>query len=217
MKLNEFRGKLADKDDLDMVKIQDAFQFYSFEFPYQLRSIIKLMEIGNYSDACILVRSMIETFFYYKYFVQKQDGDGLYHYINQDQKHGIKIKDIMEKIAPGYYDSYYAELCKFTHGNPLATGLFRGNVSKQEPLKYNMYNINLDWISYILNYTMPMILGYINLYKIVYKKNTINKFKLLDLELKGVVEFIEDDMSDRYNTFEKQRDMIDIQKKIIEI
>lgn len=214
-KINEYRGKLADIDNKDLLIIQNLFQFYAYDFSYKIRSIFTLSEIGNYADAAIILRSLTETFFYFKYYIVKNDGKGMDEYVMQSKKHGIKIKDIMEKIAPTYYDTIYDELCKLTHGNPLMVGLFRGNVSKEDRLKHSMYNINLDWFSYILNLTLPLINGYFEMFKKVYPNNTLHTSKRLTNNMKIVKDFINKDLKDRYNTHEKQRPMIELYKKII--
>lgn len=214
-KINEFRGELADNTEQDLLKIQDLFQFFLSEFPYKIRSIFILSEVGNYSDACILLRSLIETFFYFKYYIVKNNGSKLSSYVMQDKKNTTRIKDIMEFIAPNYYETQYAELCKFTHGNPLLLGIFRGNVDKSQPLKYSIFNINIDWYSYILNSTMPLIIGMFNMFEKVYKNNTIKKFKPLENDIKKVKEFIINDMNERYSLYPKQRKMIDMYRKII--
>ena len=215
-KINEFRGQLANDTEQDLLKIQDLFQFFSSEFHYKIRSIFILSEIGNYSDACILLRSLIETFFYFKYYIVKNNGSKLSSYVLQDKKNTTRIKDIMEFIAPNYYETQYAQLCKFTHGNPLLLGLFRGNVDKSQPLRYNIFDINIDWYSYILNLTMPLIVGMFNMFEKVYKNNTIKTFKPLDNDIKRVKEFIINDMNERYRIYPKQREMIDMYKKIID-
>ena len=214
-KINEYRGKLAATDNKNLLKIQDMFQFFSSDFVYKIRSIFILTEIGNYADAAIILRSLTETFFYFKYYIIKEDGNGLYNYVNQTKKRGIKIKDIMDSIAPNYYATIYDELCKITHGNPLITGLFRGNVSKKDKLKYNMYNINIEWFSYIINLTLPLIYGFFTMFKRVYLNNTIYTSERLSDDIKEVEMFIYKDLEDRYNTYENQRSTIDLYKKII--
>lgn len=214
-KINEFRGELAKNTEEDLLIIQDLFQFFLSEFPYKIRSIFLLSEIGNYSDACILLRSLIETFLYFKYYILKNNGRKLNSYVMQDKKNTTRIKDIMEFIVPNFYETQYAELCKFAHGNPLLLGLFRGNVDKFQPLKYSIYNINIDWYSYIINLTIPLIIGMFNMFQKVYKNNTIKTFKPLENEIKEIEVFIINDLSERYNLYPKQKEMIDMYRKII--
>lgn len=215
-KINEYRGELASDNNLELLRIQDLFQFFSSDFPYKIRSIFLLSEIGNYADAGIILRTLIETFFYFKYYIIKNDGKKLFNYVEQNKKSTIKIKDIMEYIAPSYYDTVYDELCKFTHGNPLMVGIFRGNVNGKDKLKHNMYNINLDWFSYILNLSMPLIVGYFSMFKVVYKNNTINTSEQLSKNIKLIEEFIYNDLNQRYEKYEGQRETIELYKKIIE-
>lgn len=215
-KINEFRGEYADGSEIQLLKIQDLFQFFIAEFPYKIRDIFILAEIGNYFDACILLRSLIETFIYFKYYIIKNDGDNLSRYVRRDKEYKISIKAIMEHVVPGFYDNEYAELCKFTHGNPLILGLFRGNVDKSHPLRYSINGINLDWYSYIANLTTPIIIGMFNMFDRVYKKNTIHVYKPLVDEINIVKEFIFNDMDERFEKYPKQKETIERYKKIIE-
>ena len=214
-KINEYRGKLAEKEDTNLLIIQDLFQFFSSDFVYKIRSIFTLSEIGNYADAAIILRSLTETFFYFKYYIIKNDGKGLDEYVKHTKRRGIKIKDIMDKIAPTYYETTYDELCRITHGDPLMIGIFRGNVSKKDKLKFNMYNINLDWYGYILNLTLPLINGFFSMFRKVYPSNTLNTCKRLCTNIQLVEDFINYDLDDRYNTHEKQRPMIELYRQII--
>ena len=214
-KINEFRGELAKNTEEDLLIIQNLFQFFLSEFPYKIRSIFLLTEIGNYSDACILLRSLIETFLYFKYYIIKNNGRKLNSYVMQDKKNTTRIRDIMEFIVPNFYETQYAELCKFAHGNPLTLGLFRGNVDKSQPFKYSIYNINIDWCSYIINLTIPLIVGMFNMFQKVYRNNTIKTFKPLEKNIQEIKEFIMNDMSERYKLYPKQKEMIDMYRKII--
>ncbi len=208
-------GKLAEDDDLNMIKIQDVFQLYIYDFPFKVRNIYSLMEIGSYSDAAILYRSLIESFIFYKYYIIKKDGHGLSKYILRESKK--TIKDIFEDVVPGYYNDIYSQLCNFTHSNPLFQGLFRGNVSKEKPLKSNINNINIDWFGYIHNQLIPLIIGVVEMYKIVFPNNTIKDNDILMEELEDVYKFIKDDINYRKEFFPTQVKMIDYYNKIIKM
>lgn len=215
MKLPFYVGKLADDDDENMIKIQDTFQFFIYDFPFKIRNIFSLMEIGSYADAAILFRSCVESFICYKYYILKKDGDGLSKYTLRQSKRSIK--DIFEDVIPGYYDGIYAELCYFTHGNPLTQALFRGNVSKEEPLKTDINNININYFGYVLNQLLPLILGAFDLYSIVFPNNTAKKDSNLNDDWEAVCQFIQKDISDRKAQYPEQSEMIDCYNKIIKV
>ena len=215
LKMNEYRGQLSIGEDDELGKIQDLFQFYSMDFAYKIRSIFTLMEIGNYADSAIILRTLTETFIVYKYYLQKHNGKKLEAYIYQSKNNTIRIKDIMNKIVPGYYETLYSSLCLFTHGNPIATGLFRGNVNKEDRFKYNMYNINDSWITFIINLTLPLIIGFFNMFKKVYVKNTLKTNQKLVKEIKEIKNTITKDMNTRYKKIPKQREGINLYRKII--
>lgn len=215
IKLPFYTGELADDDDLNMIKIQDAFQFFVYDFPFKIRNILSLMEIGSYHDAGILFRSLVESFICYKYYIQKNDGDGLSKYILRKSKR--TIKDIFESVIPEYYDDIYSMLCNFTHNNPLTQALFRGNVSKQMPLKTNINNINIDWFSYIYNQLLPLIIGLIEMYIKVFPNNTIKNDKKLIEEKEYIYKYINADIEDRKKLYPNQLRMIEYYNQLIKI
>ena len=208
-------GKLCNIEDKETVQIQDLFQFYIYDFPFKIKNIISLMEIGSYADAVILFRTLAENFIIYKYFIIKKDGTGLSNYYSRKTKKSIK--DIFEKVVPGYYDSLYDELGHATHGDPLIQAIFRGNVSKITPIKSNINNINLDWFSYVFNQLEPIILGVIELYKKVYPGNTLETSKSVKEDLKIIYEFINSNIDYRKKKYPSQSEMIDFYDKIVKI
>lgn len=214
MKLPFYNGISKDETDINIIKIQDLFQFFIYDFPFKVRNILNLMEIGSYVDATILFRSVIENFIIYKYYILNNDGNGLSRYMLRQSKRSIK--DIFESVIPGYYDTIYAELCKFTHNDPLILAIFRSNVKKGS-LKTNINNINLDWFSYVINQLLPVIIGVLNLYKYAYPQNKITDDENLIKELNFVVEFIINDIEDRKNSCPLQKEMINYYNKIIDI
>lgn len=209
------QGKLAEDEDIEMIRIQDLFQFFIYDFPLKIRNIYNLMEIGSYFDATILFRSLIESFIIYKYYIMKRDGTGLSNYFLQNSK--VRIKDIFEKVIPGYYDSLYSELCKATHSNPLMQAIFRGNVSKDTPIKSDINNINIDWFSYVSNQLEPVIIGTIELYKYVYPNNILLLDKNTKADLDCIYNFINGDIEDRKKKYPQQKEMIDYYNEIIKI
>lgn len=213
--LSHSRGELCNIEDKENVQIQDLFQFYIYDFPFKLRNIISLMEIGSYADAIILFRTLAENFIVYKYFIVRSDGTGLSNYYSR--KTSKKIKDVFEQVAPGYYDSLYDELGHATHGDPILQAIMRGNVSKSEPIKSNINNINLDWFSYVFNQLEPIIIGVIELYKKVYPNNTLNTSKSVKKNLDVIYTFINNNINDRIKRYPKQAEMIKFYNEIIKI
>lgn len=207
------RGELCDTNNKELVQIQDLFQFYIYDFPFKIKNIISLMEMGSYADAVILFRTLAENFIVYKYFVINNDGIGLSNYYSRKTKKSIK--DIFEKVIPGYYDSLYDELGHATHGDPIFQAIFRGNVSKSEPIKSNINNINIDWFSYVFNQLEPIIIGVIELYKKVYPNNTLETSKSVKDDLIAVYNFINNNINDRKKRFPNQSSIINYYNQII--
>lgn len=212
-------GELCDDNDIEMVKIQDLFQFFIYDVSFKVRNIFNLMEVGSYCDAGILFRTLVESFIIYKYFILNKDGTGLskYYEVDISKRSKKRIKDIFESVIPGFYDDLYDELCMKTHGNPLIQAIFRGNVSKDNPIKSNIYNINIHWFSYISNQLLPLIIGIIDLYKYVYPNNTLKANKIIENDLEIVYKFIYADIEDRKNSCPNQLKMIEFYNQLIEI
>lgn len=206
IKMPFIHGTLAEDIDTELIKIQDLFQFFVYDFPFKARNIYNLMEIGSYFDATILFRSLVKSFIIYKYYILKKDGTGLSNYFLGNSK--MRIKDIFEKVIPGYYDSLYSKLCKATHSNPLLQAIFRGNVSKSVPIKSNINNINLDWFSYVTNQLEPLIIRTIELYKYVYPNNTLINDKDIKNDLECIYNFINENIEYRKKNYPEQSEMI---------
>lgn len=183
-----------DKDETDenLIKLQDPFQFYSFNFPYKIRSIFSLMEMGNYDDAICILRTIVEPEIYYKYFFKKNDGKGLCDYILQTKKHGIKLIDIFEKEVPGFYNDSdgYDFLCQSTHTNPIMQSILRKSTMEPNTNLHKMNKINEGYFGLIQYYLFPFIYMHFENYKIIFKNNTIDK----DEELKETIQKIEENI-----------------------
>lgn len=178
-------GKLCDDSDKSAIQIQDAFCQYIYEVPFNIRSIYKLLEIANYADAAILLRTLIEATMVYKFYISKNDGDGLSKYILR--KSGRSIKDIMESVLPGYYDSIYASLCQFAHGDIFAQTIFRSNVSAND-ITTNINNIYHKWFYYVSNQTISIIPCIFDMYDVVFPNNTLSE----NLELVKERKYVDD-------------------------
>ena len=113
-----------------------------------------MLEIANYADAAIILRTLAEATIVYKFYISKNDGEGLSRYKLRKTKRSIK--DIMNDILPGYYDNVYASLCNFTHGDAIAQAIFR-NISNKEPLKTHIAGINSKWFYYVSNQTISIV------------------------------------------------------------
>ena len=181
-------GKLCDNSNLNEVKIQDAFIRYIYDIPFKIRSIYKLLEIANYADAAILLRTLIESKLIFKFYISKSDGEGLSKYLLRNSRRSIK--DIMESVLPGYYDSIYASLCKFTHGDIFAQTIFRSNVSAKDYTTTNIKNINSKWFYYVSNQTISIIPCIIDMYDSVFPNNTVFEDKTLLEERNYILDVI---------------------------
>lgn len=180
-------GELCDASDLNAVKIQDAFLRYIYEIPFKIRSIYKLLEIANYADAAILLRTLIESTIVYKFYISRNDGDGLSKYILR--KSNRTIKNVMESVLPNYYDNIYASLCKFSHGDIFAQTVFRSNVSAND-YTTNIENINSKWFYYVSNQTISIIPCIIDMYDMVFPNNVILDDQELASQRKYIVDTI---------------------------
>ena len=181
-------GKLCEDSDINAIQIQDAFHQYIYEIPFKIRSIYKLLEIANYADAAILLRTLIESTLVYKFYISKNDGDGLSKYILR-KENPPSIHKIMKAVLPGFYDDVYSSLCEFTHGNIFAQTVFRSNVSANNTTT-NINNIYHKWFYYVSNQTISIIPCIFDMYDVVFPNNTISENLELVKERKYVVDTI---------------------------
>ena len=181
-------GKLCDDSDINAIQIQDAFHQYIYEIPFKIRSIYKLLEIANYADAAILLRTLIESTLVFKFYISKNDGDGLSKYILR-KENAPSIHKIMKAVLPGFYDDVYSSLCEFTHGNIFAQTVFRSNVSANNTTT-NINNIYHKWFYYVSNQTISIIPCIFDMYDVVFPNNTISENLELVKERKYVVDTI---------------------------
>lgn len=186
-------GKLCDDSDINNIKIQDPFLLFIYDVPFKIRSIYKLLEIANYADAAIILRTLAEATIVYKFYISKNDGEGLSRYILRKTKRSIK--DIMNDILPGYYDNVYASLCNFTHGDAIAQAIFR-NILNKEPLKTHIAGINSKWFYYVSNQTISIVPCIIDMYDMVFPNNIISG----NCELSKEKEYIFDIINKFINT-----------------
>ena len=182
-------GKLCDDSDINAIQIQDAFHQYIYEIPFKIRSIYKLLEIANYADATILLRTLIESTLVYKFYISKNDGDGLSKYILR-KENAPSIHKIMKAVLPGFYDDVYSSLCEFTHGNIFAQTVFRSNVSAKDYTTTNIENINSKWFYYVSNQTISIIPCILDMYDIVFPNNVVFDNQELVSERKYIVDTI---------------------------
>lgn len=212
--LSYSKGKLAPNSDTNLIKIQDLFQFYIYDIPFKMRSILLLMEIGNYHDAIILYRTFVETYIYYKFYIIRNDGNGLSNYVLRKSKRSIK--DIFEEEIPGFYDSIYGELCKNAHGDPLMQAILRGN-DNENKLKHNVGDININWFGYVSNQLIPLVIGIIGLYNRVYPSNTIKENEKVSAKIKKIEKFIYKDIEERIKLYPAQKKMIEFYNMLINV
>ena len=97
----------------------------------------------------------------------------------------------MESVLPGYYDSTYAFLCNFTHGDIFAQTIFRSNVSAND-MATNINNISHKWFYYVSNQTISIVPCIFDMYDVVFPNNTISKNLELVKERNYVVDTILD-------------------------
>ena len=120
----------------------------------------------------------------------------------------------------------YAEKLEVIEKNPIKK-VDAPKVSKkpvealtQEEAKHffkELANCKLEYYSYVMNQLLPLPIGVVNLYKLVFPNNAMGMDSEMSKDLNIVTEFIENDIADRRTLYPSQIPMIDCYNKIIEV
>jgi hypothetical protein len=96
----------------------NAFLHY-YRIIFSFKATYNLLITGYYTEASILLRSIVETFVKLKYVEMSNNEQELFtsiagHHGFEGKKFKVQYKDQFNKIAPDLYDSY-KDLCDMAH------------------------------------------------------------------------------------------------------
>jgi hypothetical protein len=119
-----------------------TFAFYHFYTTvFTSKAVYNLFHGGYYTEASILIRSIIESFVRLKYLNQKQDLELVMqafagHQGFEGEKYSVKYRTHFDEVAPGMYH-YYQILCDMAHGS-VASHVLKSDWSAKDPKEYRL-------------------------------------------------------------------------------
>lgn len=149
-----------------------AFSFYHyFRVTFTFLATYKLLLYGYYTEAAILLRSIIETFVRLKYLYLRENIE----LVNQafagyrgfkGKKFTINYETQFDKVAPGLY-IFYRELCDMAHGALSSTLLKTDWGSSDRPLDSGLLHKDEE-STFIANQFSAYLLAHIEFMSVVY-------------------------------------------------
>lgn len=119
---------LSNSEKVDIVEDSDLRQSHKFlallhykRVCYSFKSTYNIFLNGYYSDAAIILRSIIETFVRLKFIEKKGNTKSIFqilsgHYGYKGEKNRISHETHFNTVSKGLYE-YYRLLCDMTHGS----------------------------------------------------------------------------------------------------
>lgn len=201
LKLQYFVG------ELDLVDTKFG-QFQSFCFdsyiqaPYTFWVTFNLYQKGYYLEATILLRHSLEVFIQLKYFY-KYPEKLKEHLIGRFINFSTMFKEFTSKE---FYEVHYGHLLSsFAHGK-LAKNIYRleQNIDSRSIIMGCQFNP--DHATYIINQTMPLLFGYLNLFSVFFPNNTLNQSGVHYTNYTESLDWLKLLMADHKKTFPKVLD-----------
>lgn len=147
-------------------ELQSIAYMHFVQLPYTFNLIYDQIMKGYYLESQILIRHLFETLLQLKYF---------YKYPKDIERHMKKnntIKYMIDKIAKKPLYEYYRQLCTYAHGF-IMKDIHRTDRKLNRTYLGNIYNE--DNCTVPVNYFSELMLGFINIYDVIYTKNTIDE------------------------------------------
>lgn len=155
-------------------ELQSIASIHYAQLPYTVNLIYEQIMKGYYLESQILMRHLFETLLQLKYFYNHPEE------LKAHMKHNIQIKTMVDDITKNPLYNYYRQLCSYAHGF-IMKDIHRTDRKINRTYLGNIYNE--DNCTVPINYLFQMVLGFINVYDDIFKKNTI-KCKVEARELK---------------------------------
>lgn len=142
--------------------------------PYSFRSCYILWERGHYSEASVIIRSILESFVQIRYLYQHKEKTKTV-WISSD----IKMWTMFESlgVSRDFYDRHYGRILSGISHCKIASDMFR--VKRKSATKGRVIMIpgfDLEDAGYIANYFTALIAGYLNFFKVFFPE----RFQLLE-------------------------------------
>ncbi|MFW6002758.1 MAG: hypothetical protein ACOCQD_05395, partial [archaeon] len=182
----------------------DTGQFYWMETAYNVRSVEMLLKSGNITQASLVLRSMIDAFVVYRFYMNRKDGNGYYKFIMRESSRSWK--DLYDDLSPEFYDNQYALLSKSVHSDPITNHVLRYNGPDGIRQTYTSEEISLDFYVAVFNKLIHLYKGIVLLFHDLFPDNTLSDYYIqMEQEL---LDFINDDIEYRSKKYQEQKPMI---------
>lgn len=169
-KLSYFIGETEDPET-DKGGIQSVNRLQFIQSPYTFWTIYNLYEKGYYLEGIILYRHLLEAFIQMRYF--NKHPQRLEQHIQGIKR--VNFSAMFNEFSPGFYKPYYQkQLSEAVHG-VLFKDIFR--VDREEKRTRLGSEFHVDHATFIMNYCVPLILGYFNWFEHFFPNNTLNTDK----------------------------------------
>ena len=152
---------------------QSTIYLHYVQAPYTFWSIYNLYDKGYYLEALTLYRHLLEVLFQVRYihkYPERTEAISTYKHFEGKR---ITFKMMFEEFSPGFYDSFYGNLSGFAHGR-LHKLVFRMKIDIET--KYQIQqgcNFNAQDAVFVLNPTIALMYGYLNLFEKFFPENTL--------------------------------------------
>jgi len=165
--------------DKDVNTLESNFHSYAWhrymEAPYSFRACYILYEKGYYLNACILLRSLLESFIQSRYLFNHKDQvstvwAGKKLNVGKKEKY-ITFKGMFEEISPGFYENFYGRtLAGFAHGK-IGANIFRiKKISSAKSETRMLPKFDVDLATYVINQVVAFLYGYLHFFPVFFDK-----------------------------------------------
>jgi hypothetical protein len=147
------------------------------QIPYTVLSTRDLWRRGQYLEAGLLVRHLLEVFVQMRYF-QRYPAKLVKHWTAREPKDFVKFRPMFEDLAPGSYRPLYSLPSTLAHGS--GTLLFRMGPIRTDPISgvpsaatlvgssFNELNAG-----YVYGYLVSLLLGALNYFPVFFPSNDL--------------------------------------------
>ncbi len=175
--------KLNEKGDFkDFDNAFRCFAFYHYDrIFYTFKSCYNLLISGYYTDASILLRSIVETFVRLKFIEKEKTTDLIMKALSGKERFPYSYKQQFDAISLGYYE-FYRLLCNMAHGG-MASHILKvtPNSETKEMIPDNGIIFKANQASFITNQFVIYLLGHLNFLYYVFDEIPVkmpNEYKI---------------------------------------
>jgi len=211
LKLHYYTGKF-ESSETNLGAFQ-SFCYTSYvQDPLTFWSIFRLYERGCYLEACILLRHLLESFVQMKYLAKHPEKTLDFFNLNKR----INFRKVFDEFAPEFYNKSYGKmLSTYTH-RLLGKDIFRfKRKSPSEGRQIEPYTYNEKFATFVINFKIPLIYGYLHNFDMFFINNTISEDKDFEKILNRNKKWLDDAMESHIKNYPDTEDWYKDYFKII--